>query len=311
MQRLKETGFVVTACALAFAAGCGDDSGATSETGAVQIFVEPEDTIPEGLEPGTGEENIADGWKVTYERFLVTIGNVRAARSDAEETLGDASVFVLDLKNAPATRYVIADFQDVSAVRWDRFGFDLPNATAGVKTLPPTTATDVDLMVEGGYSLFFEGSIEKEDGESCPPPGDACVPAARVRFSWGLSAGTSFDDCATEDGLNGFSVPTSGTVAVKPTIHGDHWFFDNITAGVELTKRYAQYIADSDLDGDGETTIDELKQVNAADVFGDEYNLAGASGGPIETAYDYVVAQARTLGDFQGDGECPRRAVLP
>ncbi|MDC0685662.1 hypothetical protein [Sorangium atrum] len=311
MQRLKVTGFMVAACALALVAGCGDESGATSETGAVQIFVEPEDTIPEGLEPGTGEENIADGWKVTYERFLVTIGNVRAARSDAEETLGDASVFVLDLKNAPATRYVIANFQDVSAVRWDRFGFDLPNAKAGVKTLPPTTAADVDLMVEGGYSLFFEGSIEKADGESCPPPGGACVPAARVRFSWGLSAGTSFDDCATEDGINGFSVPTSGTVAVKPTIHGDHWFFDNITAGVELTKRYAQYIADSDLDGDGETTIDELKQVNAADVFGDEYNLAGASGGPIETAYDYVVAQARTLGDFQGDGECPRRAVLP
>ncbi|AUX25740.1 hypothetical protein SOCEGT47_062890 [Sorangium cellulosum] len=311
MQKTRETGFVVAACALALVAGCGDDGGATSETGTVQVFVEPEDTIPEGLDPGTGEENIADGWRVTYERFLVTVGNVRAARSDAEETLGDPSVFVLDLKNAPATRYVIAEFEGVSAVRWDRFGFDLPNAREGVKALPPTTDADVALMVEGGYSVFFEGVIEKEGGESCPPPGDACVPAERVRFSWGLSAGTSFDDCATEDGLTGFNVPTSGTIAVKPTIHGDHWFFNNITAGVELTERYAQYIADSDRDGDGETTIEELKRVNAADVFGAEYNLAGALGGPIETAYDYVVAQARTLGDFQGDGECPTREVLP
>ncbi len=304
MQRMKESGVAIAACALALLAGCS-----TSETGTVQIFVEPEDSIPEGLEPGTGEENIADGWRVTYDRFLVTIGNVRAARSDADEKLEDGSVFVLDLKNAPAETYVIAEFEDVSAVRWDRFGFDLPNAKPGVKTLPPTTDEDVAFMVENGYSVFFEGSLEKADGESCPPPGDACVPAETVRFSWGLAAGTSFDDCATEDELTGFSVPSGGTIAVKPTIHGDHWFFNNITSGVELTKRYAQYIADSDLDGDGETTIEELKQVDAADVFGEQYNLAGA--GAIETAYDYVVAQARTLGDFQGDGECPTRKPLP
>ncbi|WP_437673104.1 hypothetical protein [Sorangium sp. So ce131] len=309
MQRMRETGFVAAVCALALVAGCGD-GGAASETGTVQVFVEPEDTIPEGLEPGTGEENIADGWKVTYEQFLVTVGNVRAGRTDADETLGDPSVFVLDLKNAPATRYVIAEFQDVSAVRWNHFGFDLPNARAGVKTLPPTKEDDVAMMVENGYSLFFAGVIEKAGGESCPPPGDTCVPAEQVRFRWGFSAGTSFDDCATEDGLTGFSVPTSGTVAVKPTIHGDHWFFDNITTGVELTKRYAQYVADCDLDGDGETTIEELRQVSATDVFGDEYNIT-VPGDPIETAYDYVVAQARTLGDFQGDGECPTRKVLP
>ena len=40
-------------------------------------------------------------------------------------------------------------------------------------------------------------------------------------------------------------------------------------------------------------------------------NLAGALDGPIETAYDFVLAQARTLGDFQGDGECPTRKALP
>ncbi|WP_437722461.1 hypothetical protein [Sorangium sp. So ce861] len=309
MQRMGQASIAAAAAALTLIAGCGDDGGAGSGTGTVQIFVEPEDTIPEGLEPGTGEENIADGWKVTYDRFLVTIGNVRAARSDAQETLSDPSVFVLDLKNAPAARYVIAEFEGVSAVRWDRFGFDLPNAREGAKTLAPTTEDDVALMVENGYSVFFEGSIEKEDGESCPPSGE-CVPAKEVRFSWGLSAGTSFDDCATEDDLPGFSVPTGGAIAVKPTIHGDHWFFNNITAGVELTKRYAQYIADCDLDGDGETTIEELKEVKVADVFGQEYNLSGALG-EIETAYDYVVAQARTLGDFQGDGECPRRELLP
>ena len=58
--------------------------------------------------------------------------------------------------------------------------------------------------------------------------------------------------------------------------------------------------------------MEELQQVNAADVFPSEsYNLSGAVGGPVNTAYDYVMAQARTLGDYQGDGECPTRRVLP
>jgi hypothetical protein len=314
---MNSTALLWAICAGSGAAllGCGSDDGATAEVGAVQVFVEPEDTIPEGIEPGTGEENIADGWTVTYDRFLVTVGNLRAARSDASETLGDAAVFVLDLKNEPATAYVIREFFEVSAVRWDRFGFDLPNAKEGVKSLAPTTQADVDFMVTNGYSIYFEGSLDKPDGMSCPP-GDPdptnCVDAKKVTFAWGLAAGTSFDDCATEDGFAGFAVPSGGTVSVKPTIHGDHWFFSNVTSGTEITHRYAQYIADSDLDHDGETTLDELKQVKAADVFpSPKYNLAGALGGPIQTAYDYVLAQARTLGDFQGDGECPTRKVLP
>ena len=233
-------------------AGCGDD-GATAAKGDVQIFVEAEDTIPNGLQAGTGAENILDGWNVTYDRFLVNIGNFRASRSDATETLSAPEVFVLDLKNVPAGGYVVAKWQDVSATRWDRFGFDLPNAKAGAKPLAPTTDADAKLLADNGWSLYIEGKIS--DGRT------------EKTFKWGLSAGTSFDDCATEDGLLGFAVPKGGSVPIKPTIHGDHWFFNNITAGAEITKRYAQYIADSDLDGDGETTIDELKQRKAVDAF--------------------------------------------
>src|SRR3712207_2331883 len=112
------------------------------ESGSVQVFVEPEDSIPEGLQGGEGEENILEGWNVAYDRFLVTVGNVRAARSDSDETLADPSVYVLDLRAAPAGGYVLASFDDVAAARWDRFGFDLPNASASTKTLAPTSADD-------------------------------------------------------------------------------------------------------------------------------------------------------------------------
>lgn len=297
---------MAVAAASAGSIGCSDSAG---ETGTAQIFVEPEDSIPEGLEPGSGEENIQDGWAVRYDRFLVVIGNIRASRSGGDERLGSSDVFALDLKNAPAGGYVIATFEDAAAVRYDRFGFDLQNAKAGVKTLAPTADADVTMLVDNGWSLYIEGALTKADGESCAPGGDTCQPATEVAFKWGFAAGTSFDDCATEDGLTGFAVPSGGTAQVKPTIHGDHWFFSNITSGAEITQRYAQYIADSDLDHDGETTLDEMKQVKAADVFpSPKYNLSGQS---ISTAYDYVLTQARTLGDFQGDGECPTRAALP
>jgi hypothetical protein len=291
----RTTLLALSTLALFVAVGCGGEDGATSEKGSAQIFVEAEDTIPNGLSAGMGDEDILDGWSVTYDRFLVTIGNPRASRSDATERLSSPDVYVLDLKKVPAGGYIVANFDDVSATRWDRFGFDLPNAKAGAKALAPTSDADLALLVDNGFSLYIEGNIDNG--------------TTKKTFRWGLPAGTAYDDCATEDETPGFAVPAGGTVAVKPTIHGDHWFLNNITAGAEVTVRYAQYIADADIDKDGETTLDELKQTKAVDVFpADKYSLAGA---PIETAYDYVLAQARTLGDYQGDGECPTRKALP
>ena len=190
----------------------------------------------------------------------------------------------------------------------------MPAATAAAKKLGAITDADFKLMVDNGYSLYFEGEMTKADGKSCIPgkmPAD-CVDAPKVTFKWGFAMGTSFDDCAPAQGDTGFVVPNGGTVQAKPTIHGDHWFFSDLTEGAEVTTRLAQYIADADLDRNGETTLAELMEVKAADAFPtDKYKLSGGVGGlPIATAYDYVKSQARTIHDFQGDGECPTRAIL-
>lgn len=289
--------------------GCSDDN-----LGSLQVFVNAESTITGGLVPGMGDENIADDWKVTYDEFLVTVGNVRAGRTDTGAKLNDASSFVLDLRQVPAGGYVISQMS-VASGSWYQFGFDMPTPSAETQVLAPTTAADKDMLAQGGASLYVAGSLENANGKSCPP-GDPdpmkCVAAPKVTFRWALPAATSFDDCTTADGTPGFAAPSGATASVELTIHGDHWFFNNITAGVEIVTRYAQYIADCDLNHDGETTLDELKQVPASDVFpSPKYNLSGSFSGPIQTAYDYVLAQARTIGDYQGYGECPTRKVLP
>ncbi|MEZ4404960.1 MAG: hypothetical protein R3A52_00510 [Polyangiales bacterium] len=292
------------------AAGCGDDAAGT---GRVQVFVEPEDTIPEGLTPGTGEENVVDGWTVEYTRFLVSVGNFRAGRSaDASASLTDPRRWVVDLRSVPAGGFVATTWEGAAAGRWDRFGFDLPNAAAGALAATGTSQSDLDFMVSNGFSLYFEATLTNPSGRSCRPTAPAdCVPRTALTVRWGLRAGTSFDGCAPAQGDSGFAVTAGATVQIKPTIHGDHWFFTNITQGAEITERRAQWIADSDLDRDGETTLDELRMVRAADVFpSPTYNLSGALI-PVSTAYDYLEAQARSLGDFQGDGECPTRRVIP
>jgi hypothetical protein len=102
-------------------------------------------------------------------------------------------------------------------------------------------------------------------------------------------------------------VPRGGTLTANFTIHGDHWFFNGFPEGSEVVARQAQWVVDADLDHDGETTLDELKQTKAADVFpssGDaKYSFAG-SPVPVRTAYDFLVSQAHTVGHFQGEGEC-------
>lgn len=305
---MKSQLIVAIITSLPLVVGCG--SGAS---GRVQVFVEAEDTIPEGLDPGDGEEDIVDGWRVEYTRFLAVVGNFRAGQSgDASAALVDPAVYVVDLLNLPVGGFVMTEFDDVDAVRWDRVGYDLPNATDVAEPADGTAAADRDFMVTGGYSLYIEGKLLKADGQSCLPtdPTD-CQPAPEVRFAWGLAAGTSYDDCAPQTGDAGFAVPSGGTAQVKPTIHGDHWFFTNITQGAEITERRAQWVADADLDRDGETTLDELKQVKAADLFRSElgYTVTGAQI-PVITAHDYLEAQVRTLGDFQGEGECPTRRIL-
>jgi len=244
---------------------------------------------------------------------VLAFGNFRATRSaDPAEVLVAPDVTVIDLTKVPASGLVLAEFAEVLATRWDKVGFDLPNATSTAAKAPGLDAADFDALVKGGYSLLVRGRMDKPDGKSCDPKDPmTCVDAKSLDFEFALKAGTSFDDCAPSDGAAGCTVPTGGTVQVEPTIHGDHWFFTNLTQGAEITERRAQWLADCDLDHDGKVDLAELGKVKASDVFrAPLYNLSGAAL-PIETAADYVEAQARTLGDFQGDGECPTRKALP
>ena len=300
-RRSVTTAFAMGALAfLASISACGSKDGGSSTGGKgnVQIFVVPEDSITGGLEPGTDLENVQDGWTIRYDRYLVAVGNFRARRSDTGATLDDPSIHILDLKAAPTSGYVVKELTGVDAVRWDKFGYDVPNAKAGATPLAPTKQADADFMIQNGFSVYYEGSGEKG--------------GKKISFKLGFATGTSFDDCASPDGIPGFAVPAGGSVQVKPTLHGDHQYFDNVTQGVELTKRLAQWTEICDRDNDLDLTIDELKNCDVVTALpSPPYDLTSVrdqDGDGKISVYDYVNTQMRTFGDYQGDGECPTRA---
>lgn len=280
---------------LSCVAACAEGSG------TVQIFVVPEGSISEGIASGADPENIQDGFSVAYERFLVSVGGFRAKRSDDGSSVEDDGRYVLDLVNAPTNGYVVHEFRGVASARWDKFGYDLPNARAGAQPLPPTLPADADFMIENGYSIYFEGAATKD--------------AVTTTFRWGFAAGTAFDDCSSVEGIPGFAVPEGGTVSVKPTIHGDHQFFDNVTQGVEKTQRLARWVETCDADGDRDLTILEIQACDVVLVLPQPpYDLTGVvdhDGNGRLSVYDFVASQMRTVGDYQGDGECPTRVPIP
>ena len=325
--------------ALTLTAACGDDDGddttvdvdmftptgdmATPALGDVTVLLEPEDTITEGLEPGDSGESIQDGWTVTFDRYLIAVGDVDIHLSTDEAVEAEApDVFVAALTQIPASGASLWSFDDVQAGRWE-FNYATPGAGDGSMRHETASEADYDEMVAEDWTFLIEATMTHETGQSCPPASLAdvggatpngntnsrdedCYDSATVSFTWGVTAETAFGPCEIDD-VTGFAVPEGGSQTVAISIHGDHLFFNGFPEGEEGgVMRLAQWIADSDLNLDGEVTRAELEQIAPSDLaeLDDRYALGGA---PLELTemWDYVIGQLKTQGHFQGEGECP------
>lgn len=296
--------------------GCSEDSSTTTGgtgngTGTVEVFLAPEANITTGMEPGTEPGTLADGWTVTYSKFLLAFGNFDAYRSSDPSThLRDERVFVVDIKNTSQAGLVLHTFENVSATRWDKVSFDVPNTPSTALKGDGVTEADFTMMKTQGYSAYIVGTATKPGGMSCRPgaPTD-CVARETVSFAWGVKYGQRYGECGPEEGDSGFAVPSGGTVQLQPTFHGDHWFLSNFAS--HSAALYAQWIADSDTNRDGETTLAELEAISGPDLFpAPKYNLS-AFPDPITSGADYLESGLRTTGHFQGEGECNDRTHLP
>jgi hypothetical protein len=296
MHALKFTSFGLFAAA---ALACGD-----SGTDTAGDMNPPQESVSDGtttlkanidisVEAGPGvfgltDKDLADGWSVSYTKFLVTLGTFEF--TDANGTVhphqADA---VVDLRQL-VTAVAVADLEIPAGPTQVRF--TMPIAADRFSAIGAVDGKDVEAMIASGASIYVEGAIENPNGHSCTTDETpVCTPAPRVDFKWGLSAGALLDDCAD------LAPDPDATFPLELVVRGDRWFHTDFRlAGAAAPTLRAQWLADADLDHDGEATLAELAAIRAVDHFdpADGYDLAGAPN-RVLSARDFVEAQARTL----------------
>jgi hypothetical protein len=265
---------------LTLAAACGGE-------GTVAFTSWGEDYIEVGLpldDTATPEpDGFTDGWTVKYTKFVLVYKDIALAQKTGAVGPKQTGALVLDLtKPGPTT---LLSFSGTPSGKWDRVSYALaPDAAA--QAVGAIATADAEKMRSEGLDLWLEGTGTKD--------------AAVKHFSWAFSQDTLFEDCTNEDFGEGVTVPNGGTETVQLTTHGDHLFYDDLSA--ETAKMRFAAIAAADHDADGTVTLDELRAVSLTSLPVGQYGTAGASG--VKTLKDFVSQLTRHIGHYRGEGSC-------
>lgn len=265
--------------AFAMAAACSSDS----EKGNVSFTTWGEEYIEDEIPAA----DVADGWVIRYNKFLVNIGPVKVA--DTSGAIGGqmatSKLFDQTKKGVKA----VVTLKDLEAKNWTRVSYEIAPVAADTDA---TNASDADktLMIAGGYSVYVDGTATKG--------------AVTKNYKWGFNHTTVYDRCEGEvsgKSTEGVVVTNGGTDEPQLTIHGDHLYYDDLQSKDAVVR--FDNIADADANMDGNVTLEELAAVKLASL--------PAANGPygvgnqqINDLGTYVAALSRTVGHYRGEGEC-------
>jgi hypothetical protein len=287
---------VASALVLALVAlvACSDDdssSGADGK-GTVTFTTWGEEYIEQEIPPSAeGETIVEDGWTIKYTKFLITIGEVAVGEDGKEPAAKLAAPKLFDMH--AAGKKPVTTFADLPGKPYTHVSYSVSPTTAAVELGGGATDADKQLMVQNGYSVYVEGSLIKD--------------ATTKTFKWGFKTNTLYDKCKGEVSgkeTEGVVVTNGGNDAVELTIHGDHFFYDDLQAAEAKVR--VDNIANADANGDNDITLEELAAVQLAAITVGTYGTGSASG--INDLRAFVEALSRTLGHFRGEGECLARA---
>ncbi|WP_437996266.1 hypothetical protein WMF26_34840 [Sorangium sp. So ce185] len=282
---MRTTGSLCAAAlslAAAALAGCGDDGA--SGTGSVAFSTWGEEYIEQEIPAA----DLEDGWSIRYEKFLFVLRNVTVA--DREGNVGarmEGSILFDHTK--PGVKPVVT-FEGLEPRPWERVSYEIGPADADT-ALDGATEDDKALMLAAGASVHIEATARKGDG------------GEEKRLDWTFSLATRYADCKGDKAgkeTEGVLVTNGGTDTVELTIHGDHFFYDDLQSA-SAARRFAP-IAAADADADGAVTLEELAAVRLVAIEEGPYGTGSA--GDIDDLGAFVAALSRTLGHFRGEGEC-------
>lgn len=271
------------ALGLLFAPACGDD-GAPSGTGSITFSTWGEEYIEDAIPAAEFD----DGYDVTFDKFLVLVGNIEVADEAGVVAARDPTFYLID-HTEPGVKEVVV-FDGLEAKAYPNVSYETsPAARGDIKLVGSVSEADADLMADEGYHVYVEGTLSKD--------------TTSVTFKWGFGVPTLLDECEGElDGklTSGAVVTEGGNDVIELTIHGDHFFYDDLQAADAVVRGAA--IASADADTDGEVTVAELEAVSLIDLPADQYGTGGVDG--VNDLGAFVRFLSRTVGHFRGEGEC-------
>ena len=264
MKKILTAMAIVAACA-----GTACDGEVTGE-GTLSIETWGEEYIEEGIPA----DEFGDGFSVTYDTFLVVIGDVSSAKEEGDPALEAPTQKVWDLTEtgpfqiAEGTVPIGDYFHTAYTIAPPGGEVEAGNADAGA----------VDTMVSNGYSVYVigtatDGTVEKS-------------------FEWGFDTNTLYDPCHSVA-----EVGDGGEASIQLTIHGDHLFYDDAVSD-HPTLRFND-LALADADDDGEITREELEAYGITVL--PNYGVGSL---PIDNMWEYLSHMTTTLGHIDGEGHC-------
>jgi hypothetical protein len=249
------------------------------------------------IEDGLPSDAFLDGWSVKYSRFLLVYNHVTIADDDGDVVARLEHPLVFDMtqkaKGAPKT---LASFE-LEAKAWPNVSYQVGPITDDAKPGDLATADDVELLQSDEASVHVEGTATSPDN-------------VKKTFSWSFAPATWFEDChGVQDGkdVEGVLVTNGGSEEVELTVHGDHFFYDDLQ-GEEAGPRFQAY-ADADANEDGEVTLEEMDEVPLYTIPIDKGTYGTGALGNVDTLGQYVRTLARTIGHYRGEGSCSSKEV--
>ncbi|MCB9592520.1 MAG: hypothetical protein H6719_07290 [Sandaracinaceae bacterium] len=303
-------------------AGSAVDSGAAG--GTLSVILEAEDTITDGIAAGDTGAVIRDGWMVAFDSYVVVIGDIDVHLATDEGVEAEApELYAVDLVSVSEAGLPLWTLTGLQTGRWE-FNYAIGGAGDGATRHDSVPEPVFAEMVAEDATYLISGELSRPDGQSCPPSavatpgaavangntnanGEPCYDNPTIGFRLLIPAETAFGPCEIDE-VPGFAITGGGATTVAATVHGDHLFFNGFPEGDEGgVTRLAQWLADCDLNVDGEVTRAELELVAPADLaeLDARFQLGGSPITPLQDMWDYVTAQVKTQGHFQGEGECP------
>lgn len=265
---------------VSFLAACGSDNA----DGTLKATVYGEEFIEEGIP----SDVFSDGWSMTFDKFIVSIGNVAGMAGEDGKEVGDPQFRLVDLAQPSGGEgYELASLSAPGG-NYDHYGYQL-KADASA-TAVNVDAGDASAMNAAGYSIWIKGSATKG--------------GVAKTFDWGFKMKLTYAHCDLMGSIDG------NTLVAQATIHADHLFYDDAVS--EEPDVAFQLVADADTNGDNAVSLEELAAVDIrAQARYQVGSIKDPTGATITNLRQYVEHQAVTVGHINGEGHCEDQIAQP